>query len=109
MVHQALTSALRNITKKASHPNVLVYEMQKARAKRIYLPDGQLRLIDGGREGDVLALGDGQEGKVKESEKEIRIVGERKETYEPGIESDISDSKTKETKETQREKEISKE
>jgi hypothetical protein len=45
-----LTNALRHITKKASHPNALLYSAQLERAKQKYLVQGQ--------------LGDGKEGAV---------------------------------------------
>jgi hypothetical protein len=48
-----LTNALRHITKKASHPNALLYSAQLERAKQKYLVQGQL---EGGKEGAV-ALG----------------------------------------------------
>jgi hypothetical protein len=47
------TNALRHITKKASHPNALLYSAQLERAKQKYLVQGQL---EDGKEGAV-ALG----------------------------------------------------
>jgi hypothetical protein len=62
-----LTNALRHITKKASHPNSLLYSAQLERAKQKYLVQGQL---GDGKEGAV-ALGSPEvEGRERELEKE---------------------------------------
>lgn len=62
-----LTNALRHITKKASHPNALLYSAQLERAKRKYLVQGQL---EGGKEGAVALGAPETDGRERELEKE---------------------------------------
>ena len=58
----ALGSLLRQLSKKASHPNALIYEIQLARAKHKYLVQEQLE--DG--EEDAVALPAPKEGEREE-------------------------------------------
>ncbi|KIN03530.1 hypothetical protein OIDMADRAFT_177687 [Oidiodendron maius Zn] len=58
----SLGSLLRQVTKKASHPNALIYEIQLARAKHKHLVQGQLE--DG--EEDAVALPAPKEGERQE-------------------------------------------
>jgi hypothetical protein len=62
-----LTNALRHITKKASHPNALLYSAQLERAKQKYLVQGQL---EGGKEGAVALGAPETDGRERELEKE---------------------------------------
>jgi hypothetical protein len=82
MSNPLLTTALRHITRKATHPNTLLYQVQLEKAKRDVEKKGGL--IGDGKEGAVL-LGD-PEGE-KEAEKEEgdeRRDGEGKDDSENG-------------------------
>lgn len=69
-----LANALRQISKKSSHPNVLIYQLQLQRAKQKHLDQGQ--------------LGDGTEGAVALSapESENREKGSESESHALDIE-----------------------
>ena len=51
----SLSFILRQITKKASHPNALLHKVQLAKAKRKYLPDGAPAQLGDGK-GEIFAL-----------------------------------------------------
>ena len=57
----ALSSLLRQVTKKASHPNDLIYKIQLAKAKGRYLVPGAE--LGSGEEGEAVMLGARPEGK----------------------------------------------
>lgn len=69
-----LANALRQISKKSSHPNVLIYQLQLQRAKQKHLDQGQ--------------LGDGTEGAVAlgAPESENGEKGSEQETHALNIE-----------------------
>lgn len=82
-----LANALRHITKKASHPNALIYNVQLQRAKEKYLVQGQL---EDGKEEAVALAGPGEKGQEQDLEHEVagaKIDGEI------GLEADESDGK----------------
>ena len=72
-------SVLRQVTKKAAHPNSLIYSVQLERAKQKYIVQGQL---ESGAEGTV-ALGAPEEEKTKQAVDEQESAGMKK-GEEPG-------------------------
>jgi len=64
-----LTNVLRLITKKASHPNSLIHQVQLERARKKYLVQGQL---DDGKEGAV-ALGAPEEEGQEQSNAALEV------------------------------------
>jgi hypothetical protein len=82
MSNPLLATALRHLTRKATHPNTLLYQVQLEKAKRDVEKKGSL--IGDGKEGAVL-LGDPKGEKQVEKEDGDKGEGEdRKDDSEKG-------------------------
>ena len=82
MSNPLLATALRHITRKATHPNSLLYQVQLEKAKRDVEKKGGL--IGDGKEGAVL-LGDPKgEKEAEKGEGDERRDGEGKDDSEKG-------------------------